>query len=134
MTARTFDQLLGAYPSEVQTLALRARQLICEQLPAVEETVDRSGPYISYGYGSGYAAMICTLILSRSGVKLGVVGGAALADPRGLLKGSGKRHRHVVLKTVSDLGQPGLKQLLRSAARASRERNGNQQGISNGRR
>jgi hypothetical protein len=134
MVTRTFEELLANYPSDVQTLARRARGLIREVLSAVDESVDRSGPYVSYGYGLGYSGAICTLILSKSGVKLGFVGGAALADSYGLLEGSGTRHRHVVLKTASDLRQPGLKQLLRSAARTWRGRNGSKQRASNRRR
>jgi hypothetical protein len=49
--------------------------------------------------------MVCTLILSKSGVKLGLVGGAALSDPYGLLAGTGKVHRHVQLRAPEDLKQ-----------------------------
>lgn len=42
--------------------------------------------------------MVCTLIISPSGVKLGIVGGVELPDPHSLLEGSGKTHRHVVLR------------------------------------
>jgi hypothetical protein len=46
--------------------------------------------------------IICTLVLSKSGVKVGFVNGAELADPTGLLEGSGKKHKYIQLKTVSD--------------------------------
>jgi hypothetical protein len=62
-------------------------------------------------------------MLSKSGVKLGVFRGAELADPRRLLEGSGKIHRHIPLKHPSDLRRPGVKQLIKSAAQAWRERN-----------
>jgi len=123
MAKRTVDTLLAAYPREVQALALVARQFVLDALPAVEENVDASVPVIGYGYGPGYKGLICTLMLSKAGVKLGVARGAELADPRGLLEGSGKIHRYVPLKTPSDLRRPGLKQLMKSAAKAWRERN-----------
>jgi hypothetical protein len=74
------EAALGRYPTEVQDLARAARTLILEVLPGVEETVDASAPVIGYGYGTGYKGAVCTLLLSRSGVKIGVPYGATLAD------------------------------------------------------
>jgi len=123
VTTRTVDTLLAAYPPAVQALALDARKFVLEMLPAATETLDTSQPLIAYGYGPGYKGLVCTLILSKSGVKLGVVRGAELPDPRRLLEGSGKIHRHVPLTTPSDLRRPGLKPLMKAAAKAWRERN-----------
>ncbi len=67
---------------------------------------------IGYGFGAGYKDMICTIILSKAGVKLGIVGSAALPDPTRLLEGTGKRHRYVPIAEASDLKKPGLKSLL----------------------
>lgn len=39
--------------------------------------------------------MVATLILSRGGVKLGLARGSELPDPKHLLAGSGKVHRHI---------------------------------------
>ena len=78
---RTVETLVQSYPLGVQTLAHGARGLIRRLLPAIEESVDSSAPVIAYGYGSGYRGMVCTLILSKSGVKLGLVRGADLDDP-----------------------------------------------------
>ena len=44
---------------------------------------------------AGLSGNVCTLILSKSGVKLGLVHGSELADPNGLLEGSGKVHRNI---------------------------------------
>jgi hypothetical protein len=122
MTTRTVDRLLAAYPPDVKAVVRAARKFVLDALPAVEESVDTSAPVVGYGYGPGYKGLVCTLILSKSGVKLGVVRGAELADPRGLLEGSGKIHRYVPLNNPSDLRRPGLKQLMKSAAKAWRKR------------
>ena len=122
MATRTVDTLLAAYPPDVKALTLAARKFVLDALPAADERVDPSVALIGYGYGPGYKGLICTLILSKSGVKLGVARGAGLPDPRGLLEGSGKIHRYVPLNRPSDLRRPGLKQLMKSAAKAWRER------------
>ena len=54
--------------------------LVLSALPQVEETIDPSAGVIGYGYGPGYKGLICTLILSQAGVKLGVTDGATLPD------------------------------------------------------
>ena len=56
--------------------------------------------------------------LSKSGVKLGLVGGATLPDPHGLLEGSGKVHRYVPLASADDAARPGVRALLASALAA----------------
>ncbi|MBI3494240.1 MAG: hypothetical protein HY047_21035 [Acidobacteria bacterium] len=55
-------------------------------------------------------------------MKLGVVRGAELPDPKHLLEGSGKVHRYVALKTRADLKRPGLKPLLKAALAAWKRR------------
>jgi hypothetical protein len=123
MAANTaIDTLLRAYPEDVQILVRQARKTLREWLPNAGEGVDASARMVAYRYGPGYKGMVCTLILSKSGVKLGIVGGAALADPHELLAGSGKVHRHVQLRTVRDLQQAGLKQLVLGASAACRKR------------
>jgi hypothetical protein len=122
--ARTFQELLGKYPEDVQKLALETRKFILRHVREAQEIVDSSAPVIGYGYGSGYKDMICTMILSKSGVKLGLAGGASLPDPQKLMEGTGKVHRYVQLKRASDLKRRGLKSLLRAALDAYRERLG----------
>jgi len=118
----TIDTLLRSYPESVQILTRDALKKIREWLPNAAEGVDASARMVAYSYGSGYKGMVCTLILSKSGVKLGLVGGAALADPYGLLTGAGKVHRHVQLRAPQDLKQAGLKQPLLDASAACKLR------------
>jgi hypothetical protein len=116
------DTLLRSYPQDVQILVREARKTLREWLPNAGEGVDASARMVAYSYGPGYKGMVCTLLLSKSGIKLGLVGGAALADPCGLLNGTGKVHRHVQLRTVRDLQQAGLKQLVLGASTACHKR------------
>jgi hypothetical protein len=115
---RTFEDLVAAYPRDVQALAGAARLLMLDVLPNVEESVDPIGPYVSYGYESGYKGVVSYLTVSQKGVKLGVARGASLPDPKKLLSGLGKGARHVVINTPADLRTPGLRQLVRAALAA----------------
>ncbi len=117
------DIFLASYPAEVADLAQAARGLLEELLPDVEETLDRTAKVIGFGYGPGYKGMVCALILSKAGVKIGLIRGSELPDPKGLLRGEGKVHRHVPLTSLADLKQPGLKPLIKSALSAWKARN-----------
>ena len=115
-------QFLREYPAAVGDLGRRLRDIIRAAMPGVHEELDRPGRVIGYGFGPGYSGLVCTIILSQKGVKLGVVHGAQLPDPHGLLEGSGKQHRYVALAKPSDLEKPGLEDLLRTAVKAWEQR------------
>lgn len=119
---RTLAELLAAYPHDIQTLARQTRGFVLELLPGALETVDGSGPFIGYGYGPGYNGLICTINVSKTGVKLALAGGASLEDPDGLLEGAGRVHRHIVIEAADDLRRPGVKRLVRAAHAAWRKR------------
>jgi hypothetical protein len=119
------DRFLNAYPPPVQDLARRARSLVrrgLRTLPALEEAVDKAARMIGYRSGPGYDGMVCTLIPSRTEVKLGFYRGAELPDPQGLLEGAGKLHRHVRLRGAADVERPGLEALLKAGLAAWRRR------------
>ena len=121
--ARSAEEVLQSCPPDAQALADQARRLLLKLLPGAEETVDPTAAVLSYGYGPGYRGMVCTLLLSKSGVKIGIVNGAQLADPNALLDGTGKKHKYIQLKTPSDLNRSGVKQLIEAAHAAWQERN-----------
>ena len=87
--------------------ALAARRLLEDTLPGIAEAGDESARLLGYSYGPGYKGVICTLIMSQSGVKLGIFRGSELPDPKHLMSGAGKVHRHVQLRTLMTSGSPG---------------------------
>ena len=123
MADAAIDTFIAEYPPEVRVLIGAARRCLAEAFPGSAETLDESARMIAYSYGPGYKGLVCTLILSRTGAKIGVVRGSELPDPKGLLEGSGKVHRHVALKSPADLKRPGLKALLKTSLSAWKARN-----------
>ena len=121
-TNQELDEFLDTYPDAVRKVALEARKFIVAALPGAQEMVDVPDKVIGYGFGPGYADLICTIILSKGGVKLGIVRSAELPDPKGVLEGNGKLHRYVTLSEASDLKKPGVKQLLKAAVDAWKKR------------
>jgi len=115
-------ELLAGLAPDVRTLARAVRKLLRSTLPRVQEIADKKARLIGYGYGPGYKDTVAALILSRSGVKVGLARGAELADPRHLLSGSGKVHRHIAFTDLDDVGRPGVKDLFKASYVAWRER------------
>jgi len=113
---------LSAYPETVQKLALETRRIVRAWLPRASETEDTAARMFAYAYGPGYKGVVCTVMLSKSGVKLGIAWAALLPDPHKLRHGEGKVHRHVPLKAPADLRKAGLKELVAAAGAACRER------------
>jgi hypothetical protein len=112
------EAFLSAYPPEVERLALETRRRVLTALPGVREGVDAPARMLAYSCGPGYRGMLCTLIPSQKGVKLGFYRGSELSDPDDLLEGGGKVHRHVRILTA-DTPRPAAIARLLKAARAA---------------
>ncbi len=90
------------------------RSLVKGAVPGTKETVnawgiptfERKDPF-------------CFYMVGKNHVTFGFHFGASLSDPEGLLEGTGKNIRHVKLRTMADLEQKGLRQLVLAAARLS---------------
>jgi hypothetical protein len=121
-SSQDVETFLAAYPKAVQETAFAARDFVLRVLPSVSESLHGSAKLLGYGHGPGYKGLVCTLIMSKNGVKLGIYRGSELPDPRRLMTGAGKVHRHVPLQSASDVRRAGLRQLLKDALQASRAR------------
>jgi hypothetical protein len=108
-------QFLSQYTPQVRDLAMRARALVLEALPGALELVDAPSKIVAYGYGSKYADLVCAIQPHAAHVNLIFSKGAALADPDGLLAGTGKRARHVRFEKVEDIERPGVRALIERA-------------------
>jgi hypothetical protein len=105
----------SAYSPEVYNRALKVRSLIIEKLPGITEQIDLSAKMVAYGYGPKYRDMICVIIPSKKGLKLGFNRGTELPDPHHLLEGTGKISRYIVIHHDTIAESPALKELLASA-------------------
>jgi hypothetical protein len=117
--SKAVDDFLVPFAPEVRDLALMVRSFVLKTLPKIEEQVDIKGRIIGYSYGPKYIDMVCTIMPTKAGVNLGIAYAMQLPDPGKLLEGTGKMHRHVKLKSQSDLKNAALKSLLKAASDAA---------------
>ena len=100
------------------------RQFLLKDLKGITEQPDAKANVIGYSYGAGYKDLICTIIFSKKGIKLGFYKGAELPDPKKLLTGSGKVHRYVEINSEDDIRNPALLELLEHAVDTREKRLG----------
>ena len=123
MTAeKKIDEFLSNYSEEVFTNTLKLREVLFANLPNVIEQIDIPAKMIAYCYGQKYAEMICTIIPSKKGLKLGFYKGVDLPDPDKLLEGTGKISRYVEIRSAGQIRSPALKKLIESALAAYEKR------------
>ena len=112
------EKILAKYPEEITGLAIAARAFILKDLPHIQEIPDEKANMIAYGFDNTYKDMICTIILSKKGIKIGLNKGSELNDPEDLLEGTGKVHKYVQINDPKDLKNPALKKLIQEGINA----------------
>ena len=113
---------LSQYDEQVFGNALKLREVLFATLPDIIEQIDIPARMIAYCYGQKYSEMICTIIPSKKGLKLGFYRGTDLPDPGNLLKGTGKISRYVDIESIEQVKSASLKNLIKSALTAYRQR------------
>ena len=114
----TVDTILSKYEDKISVLGFRLREFLLKELSGIIEYPDAPANIIGYGFGPGYKDLICTIIPSKKGIKLGFYKGSELPDPEKLLTGTGKVHKYVEIKSENDISNPDLKKLLMNALKA----------------
>lgn len=116
-------KFLKPYDRAVQKLALDLRKIVIDELAPCHENIYDAYSAVAIGYGSTerFSDGICHIAVYSQHVNLGFNQGAFLADPQGALHGSGKRIRHLTIKTQDDLAWPEIRHFLKLALKLSQE-------------
>jgi hypothetical protein len=112
----TFEELLADVDPDLARIARRLRAIIRGVDKGTVETVRLGDHAATYGVGprkmtDGYAY----IMPMRGYVNLGFYQGAVLADPRGLLEGTGKGLRHVKVRSLAEADRPAVRTLVIAA-------------------
>ena len=118
------EEFLSQYDEKVFQHAQKLRLLLITHLPDITEQLDLKAKMIAYCYGQKYVELICVLIPSKKGLKLGFNRGIELPDPTGLLEGSGKISRYIPIKSADQIESPAITELLTKALEIYKERIG----------
>ena len=119
--ARQWAAFLARYDPKVAAVAKAALARLRKSIPGAVELVYDNYNALVVGFGPSERASeaVVSIALYPRWVTLFFLQGARLADPAGLLKGSGSRVRHVVLSDAAVLDRPAVRALLRQALAAA---------------
>jgi hypothetical protein len=108
------DRLLAEHPPEQRAIEHALRATIRRELPAGVEQVDFSNKLIAFGRSMKIRGLLFAIIAHKVHVNLQLADGAALPNPDGLIEGTGKRIRHVKIRTVEDASSPRVLAIIRA--------------------
>jgi hypothetical protein len=107
--AVAFDLFLGASAPEVADIARALRLAVLEAFPDAVEWFDPGDGLLAFGSRRAMRDLYFAIIPHKAHVNLQLVDGVDLPNPDGRIEGTGKRARHVKVRSVDDTGAPWLK-------------------------
>jgi hypothetical protein len=116
---QTWDEVLASHSPEVQAAARALEAVIREELPDVAVQFDPGNGLLAFGRSMKMRDLLFALIPHAGWVNLQLADGALLPNPDGLIEGTGKRIRHVKVRSADFAGNPRIRQIVRAELEAN---------------
>jgi len=107
--AAAFDRHLDATAPYVADIARQLRRTVLDGYPGAIEWFDPGNGLLAIGSKRSMRDLLFAIIPHRSHVNLQLADGVDLPDPEGDIEGSGKRIRHVKVRSVEEASAAWLK-------------------------
>ena len=112
----TFEELMDIAEPAMRPIARRLREVVVKVDPDTVEVVRLGDRAATYGVGPKKMSEGCAYVLPhKNWVNLGFYKGAELPDPAGIMEGTGKKLRHVKVRSVEEAARPELRALIEEA-------------------
>ena len=118
---RDVDRLLSEHPAELQAIERALRATIRAEFPDAVEQVDFGSKLIAFGRSTKIRGLLFAIIAHKGHVNLQLADGAVLPDPDGLIEGTGKRIRHVKIRSVEAASSPAVVAIIKAQLAARPE-------------
>jgi hypothetical protein len=102
------DRLLADHTPGIQAIERALRAMIRAAFPDAIEQVDFPDRLIAFGRTMKIRGLLFAIIAHQGHVNLQLADGATLPDPTGLIEGTGKRIRHVKIRSVEAASSPAV--------------------------
>ena len=110
--ALAFDRHLDAAAPAVADIARALRTTVLDGFPGAIEWFDPGNGLLAIGSKRAMRDLLFAIIPHKSHVNLQLADGVDLPDPGGRIEGTGKRIRHVKVRSVADAGAPWLRSVV----------------------
>jgi hypothetical protein len=107
-------RLLSEHSPALQAIEQALRTTIRAELPDAIEQVDFGNKLIAFGRTMKMRGLMFAIIAHREHVNLQLADGVDLPDPTGIVEGTGKRIRHVKVRTPEAASSPALLGIVRA--------------------
>jgi hypothetical protein len=107
-----FDRHLDATAPDVADIARVLRDTVLEAWPGAIEWFDPGNGLLAIGSERAMKALQFAIIPHRTWVNLQLADGAELADTDGRVEGTGKRIRHVKVRSVEDAHSDWIRRVI----------------------
>lgn len=107
------DLFLAGLPLAQQAVCERLHALCCRLMPTAHQMVYHGA--MGYAVSASPMDRVMYIAPQRDWVNLGFFYGGFLPDPEQLLKGAGKRMRHIKVRSVQEAGHTGIATLVAAA-------------------
>ena len=114
MKAATWDELLASQTPEVQAAAHALKAVIRAEIPDVVVEFDPGNRLLAFGRTMRMRDLLFALIPHAGWVNLQLADGALLPNPDGLIEGTGKRIRHVKVRSATAAADPRARSIVRA--------------------
>lgn len=106
--AEAFERLLEASSSEVMATALAVRRTVLDAMPGAVEWFDPGNRLLAIGWKRSMRDLLFAIIPHTAHVNLQLFDGVDLPNPYGRIEGTGKRARHVKVRSAAEAEGPWL--------------------------
>lgn len=117
-TQGTFDDVTAGRDEHIVEIAHALRNLLAEVMPGITEVSWPNQQIAGYGIGpKKMSEHFCYIAPLTNHVNIGFMYGADLDDPAGIMEGTGKALRHIKIKTMGDVSNSAVKELIERASK-----------------
>ena len=110
----SWDENLASHTPEVQAAARAIEAIIRGEQPDVVVQYDPGNGLLAFGRSMRMADLLFALIPHGGWVNLQLADGALLPNVEGLVEGTGKRIRHVKVRSLEAAQDPRVRALIRA--------------------
>ncbi len=110
--AHAFHRFVDANAPAVADIAQTLRVTVLDAFPDAMETFDLPDRLLAFGVGPSRRDFRFAIIPHAAYVNLQLPDGVDLPDPAGRIEGTGKRIRHVKVRSVEDAGSQAVSEII----------------------
>ena len=114
MKPQTWDAVLAEHDPGVAEAARAVQRLVVAALPGAVVQFDPGNGLLAIGTSLKMRDLLFAIIPHRAHVNLQLADGVDLPDPNGLIEGTGKRIRHVKVRSAEAAASPAIRAIVQA--------------------